>query len=617
MKNRKPSEFSGVSETPDHTGNVNHTDNRNPEDNGNADSTSPPTPGHEAENPATPPAGRPTVAEYVVGRLAEAGVRNIYAITGDSLNALTDAIARDGRIRFIHMRHEESGAFAAGAEAQLTGRLACCAGSSGPGHIHLINGLYDAQRSGAPVLAIASTCASTMFGTGYFQETDPVLLFSDCSLYNRTAANPSQVPWMLAGAMRHAVAGRGVGVFGLPQDVTTLPVGDSSGTTTVPLSTARLPEPDTDTVARCADILNRAPKVTVFAGSGAAGATEGLRRLAAALNAPVVTTFKSQMELTRDCPNYVGHLGYLGMWSAIDAVSDADAILMVGTDFPFPGFFPSGRHIIQVDVRADRLGKKAPVEIGVRADAGLFFDALLPLLTPRTERSFLDRCLSGFAEIRTRMQEPVTHSGSTGAVRPEFVFATLDRLAADDCVFTVDTGMNCVWASHYLTPSRGRAMIGSFTHGSMANAMPQAIGAVMACPGRQVIALSGDGGLAMLMGDLLTVIQYRLPVKILVADNRSLAYVKWEMELAGYRPGEVSLDNPDFGVLARAMGFESYTVTEPSGLEETMRRWLDCEGPALLSVTTDTDAASFTFSRAMMQGAKPGNLTDNFTPPGS
>ena len=556
------------------------------------------------------------VAEGVVDMLAAAGIKNIYAITGDSLNALTDAISKDGRIRFIHMRHEESGAFAASAEAQLTGKLACCAGSSGPGHVHLINGLYDANTANAPVLAIASTCPTGVFGTEYFQETSPTLLFSNCSVYNQTAETAQQVPVMLQSAMQHAVSEGGVGVVGLPADVITQSKAESSGSDKV-FVTPRLPEASEEEIEQCAEILNNAATVAIFAGMGAVDGKAELMQLADMLKAPVATTFKSQLALTGDCPNYVGHMGYLGMWSAEDAINSADAILIIGTNYPFPGMFPDDKKIIQVDVRASRIGKRAKVDVGVRADSASFLKALLPKLTVKSDDSFLKKALSDWEEIKTKMQIPVSNPGAEGRIRPEFVFATLDRLAADDAIFTVDTGMNCVWASHYLTAGKGRQMVGSFTHGSMADAMPMAIGASVTFPDRQVIALSGDGGLAMLMGDLLTIVQYQLPVKILVADNRSLAYVQWEMELAGYKPNEVALTNPDFGEMARSMGFTAETVSDPAQLEDAMKRWLMAKGPALLSVTTDTTAASFTFSHKMMQSASPENVTSNFMIPGA
>ncbi len=556
------------------------------------------------------------VADQVAGMLAESGVKHLYAITGDSLNDLTDAIVKDGRVKFVHMRHEESGAFAASAEAQLTGRLAACAGSSGPGHVHLINGLYDAQRSNAPVLAIASTCSSAVFGTEYFQETNPTLLFSNCTVYNEMATTPTQVPHMLQAAMQEAIGRGGVGVIGLPADVIGQPMVDSYASTS-PLYTDRLPEPSEEEIEAAAELINDAETVAIFAGSGAKNAAELLNDLSEKLNAPVITTYKSQLELMGHCKNYVGHMGYLGMWSGENAISSADVILLVGMNFPYPGFFPTDKKFIQVDVRAERLGRKTKVDVASRSDAGLFLTSLIKKVNDKPDKSFLQKALNDYSEIKMRFAEPVKWKGKKGAIRPEFMLSLLDRLADDNAVFTVDTGMNNVWTSHYLTPGKDRKMIGSFSHGSMANAMPMAIGAKFACPDRQVIAICGDGGFSMLMGELLTIIQYQLPVKLLVADNRSLAFVKWEMEMAGLKPSETDLTNPDFGKMASTIGFEAETVDDPSELEAAMNRWLKAEGPALLSVVTDTDAASFSFSEELMKSAKPGNPLSNFIPLGS
>lgn len=559
---------------------------------------------------------KPIVADQIVNQLAESGVKHLYAITGDSLNAVTDAITRDGRIKFIHMRHEESAAFAASAEAQLTGKLAACAGSSGPGHVHLINGLYDANRSNAPVIAIASTCSSAVFGTEYFQETNPTLLFSNCTVYNEIAVNPAQIPSMFHSAMQAAVSRGGVAVVGVPEDVTTKPAQSPYASFT-PSYTDPMTKPSKDEISKTIEILNAANTVAIFAGWGAAGVPEKVKDLSEKLKAPVITTYKAQLELTRDMPNYTGHMGYLGMWSAEEAIATADVVLILGTNFPYPGFFPTEKRAIQVDTRAYRLGKRANIELGIRADVGEFIDAILPLLNEKDKNDFLNKSLSDWETIKSKMQEPINNPGKVNCIRPEFMMATLDKLANDDCVFTVDTGMNNVWTSHYLTGAKSRRMLASFAHGSMANALPMAIGASVAAPGRQVISISGDGGFAMLMGEMLTVAQYKLPIKILVADNRALAFVKWEMEVAGYDPSQVNLDNPDFGAMARTMGFYAETVKDPSQLEDAMKQWLQTDGPALLSVVTDTDAASFTFNKTMMESASPGNHKSNFIALGS
>lgn len=557
------------------------------------------------------------VAEQAVGMMADAGIRHMYAITGDSLNGINAAVRKDGRIKWIHMRHEESGAFAASAEAQLTGKLACCAGSSGPGHVHLINGLYDAQRSNAPVLAIASMSISSMQGTGYFQETDPTLLFSDCNYYNQTAMTPEQVPHMLQAAMQTAFSRSGVGVIGLPGDVIAKPAAAPVGATNL-LLTQDLPAPEPEKVKQAADMLNKAGSVAIYVGSGCAApqAHKLMVELSQKLKAPVGSTFKSRLESMRDNPNFMAHMAFMGNWAMIDAIQNADVVLLLGMNFPYPGFFPETKQIIQVDIRADRLGRKSRVDLGLRADTAKFLEALLPLVQEKNDNTFLQSHMKDYQSILSKMQEPVKARGEKGNIRPEYLTSVIDAMADDDAIYTVDTGMNCVWASHYLTPSRGRSMIGSFTHGSMANAMPQAIGAAVSQPGRQVISLSGDGGISMLMGDLMTIAQYKLPVKIVVYDNRSLAFVQWEMETAGLQPWQVAMDNPDFAQIAGAMGIQGETVDDPDEVEAAVQRLLSAQGPALLAVKTDTTAASFTFSKKMMEGAAPDNVCENFRMPG-
>ncbi len=429
------------------------------------------------------------------------------------------------------------------------------------------------------------------------------------------ATTPTQVPHMLQAAMQEAIGRGGVGIIGLPADVIGQPAVDSYASTK-PIYTDRAPEPTDEEIEAAAKLINDAVSVAIFAGSGAKNAAELVNELSEKVKAPVGTTYKSQLELIGKCRNYVGHMGYLGMWSAEQAIASADVLVIIGMNFPYPGFFPTDKKIIQVDVRAERLGRKAKVDVGVRADAGIFLSALLPKINVKTTTSFLDKALADYASIKDKLAEPVNNPGSKGAVRPEYMLSLLDKLADDNAVFTVDTGMNNVWTSHYLTQKKDRRMIGSFSHGSMANAMPMAIGAKFACPDRQVVAVCGDGGFSMLMGELLTIIQYNLPVKLLVADNRSLAFVKWEMEMAGLAPNETNLQNPDFGKMAEVIGFQAETVDDPSVLEAAMKRWLAAEGPALLSVVTDTNAASFSFSEKLMQSAEPGNPLSNFGPLG-
>lgn len=555
------------------------------------------------------------VATQVVNQLAEAGIKRIYGITGDSLNAITETIVKDGRIKFIHMRHEESGAFAASAESQLTGKLAAVAGSSGPGHVHLINGLYDAQRSEAPVIAIASTCPASMYGTGYFQETNPVLLFSNCSVFNQIAERSDQVTGMLHLAMQNAISKGGVGVLGLPQDILTEEI-NSYPTTTLPFYTALSPEPTTDEVNRAAELINQAKTIAIYVGYGAIDAADLVKELSIKIKAPVVTSYKSQMEMSRDMPNYVGHLAHLGMWSADEAVMNADVNIILGTNFPFPGFFKPEKCNIQVDIRGERLGKKVNLELGICSDVKIFLEMLLPQVKEKQDANFLKTALSDYNKIMEKLQIPIKNPGKEGCIRPEYMASLLDKYLPQDGIVCVDTGMNNVWTSHYLTPKKSRRMIGSFMHGSMANALPMAIGAKLSCPDKEVVALCGDGGLEMLMGELLTVVQYKLPIKIIVADNRALGFVKWEMEAANLKPYETDLVNPDLGKVAEAIGIHSETITSPNELEPAMKRLMEFDGPALLSVMTDPDAASFTFSKEIMENAKPGNPVSNFILPG-
>lgn len=556
-----------------------------------------------------------TVAEQTVKMIADAGVKRMYAITGDSLNGINDAVRKDSRIQWIHMRHEESGAFAASAEAQLTGKLACCAGSSGPGHVHLINGLYDAQRSNAPVLALASMSISTMQGTGYFQETNPTLLFSDCNVYNQVADTAAQLPHMLQAAMQTAASRGGVGIVGIPGDLTSQNAATPVGSTDL-LYTQNLPAPDSSKVKEAADLINSAKTVTLFLGSGAIAAHERVLQLADKLKAPVASTYKSRLESMRDCPNFLGHMAFMGTWAAIDAVENADVVVLLGMNFPYPGFFPEHKKVIQVDIRADRLGRKCPVNVAVRADVDKFLEALLPLVGEKTDRSFLDAHLADYAKIQEKLRLPIENPGTKGKIRPEYLTYLIDKIANEDAIFTVDTGMNNTWTAHYLNPGKSRRMLGSFSHGSMANAMPMAIGAALTCPDKPVISLSGDGGISMLMGDMMTISQYRLPVKIVVYDNRSLAFVQWEMETAGIQPWQVNMVNPDFADVAKAMGYQAETVDDPAQLEDAVKRLLSAEGPALLAVKTDADAASFTFNKEMMENAAPGNVKSNFRPLG-
>lgn len=529
------------------------------------------------------------IAELLIDMLVNAGVKRIYAVTGDSLNRVNDAVRRNDKIQWIHVRHEETGAFAAGAEAQLNGHLACCAGSSGPGHVHLLNGLYDAHRSGAPVLAIASTTLSSEFGTQYFQETDTIKLFADCSYYNQLATTPKQLPRMLQSAIQTAISQKGVSVVGLPGDLADQEAEE------VPSAIHSFPTaasvcPDDEELRQLADLLNRAEKITLFCGIGARDAHSELVELSEKLKAPVVYSFKSKMEIQYDNANEVGMTGLLGMPSGYNSMHEADVVVMLGTDFPYGPFMPTGNKIVQIDINAERLGRRAKVDMGLCGDIKTTLTALLPLLRLKTEDDFLHKQLAGYAKVVEHLHTYVKDKGEENKIHPEYVMATIDRMANYDAIFTVDTGMTCVWGARYLNATGKRKMLGSFNHGTMANAMPQAIGASLAYPNRQVIALCGDGGLSMLTGDMETILEYKLPVKIIVFNNRSLGMVKLEMEVSGLPDNETDMLNPDFAMLAQAMGIPGFTVNHPDQVAEILTRAFNTDGPVLLNIMTDPNA---------------------------
>jgi pyruvate dehydrogenase (quinone) len=543
-----------------------------------------------------------TVAEELVESLAQAGVQRIYGLVGDSLNPVTDALHRSGKIEWVHVRHEETAAFAAGAEAQLTGKLAVCAGSCGPGNLHLINGLFDAHRSMAPVLAIASHIPTSEIGSGYFQETHPDQLFRECSHYCELVSNPRQMPHVLQSAMQHAVSKRGVSVIILPGDIAAMKAtADAPGhgvVTGVPLV-----RPTDADLVRLADLLNQAPKVTLFCGSGCAGAHDELLALADKLKAPIGYAFRGKEWVEYDNPYAVGMSGLLGWGAAYKAMHDCDALLLLGTDFPYESFMPTTPKIAQVDIRAERLGRRSKLDLGLCGDVRETIKALLPLVDPKTNRKFLDAMIEQHAATKRKLRADVDAGRTRRPIHPGYVVATLDELAGPDAIFTADTGMCCVWGARHLGAARRRRLLGSFVHGSMANALPQAIGAQAANPGRQVIALSGDGGFAMLMGDVLTLGQHDLPVKIVLFNNQSLGMVQLEMEVAGISPFGCNLKNPNFAALAQAVGLFGMRVEDPAQVRPALEQALAYPGPALVDIVTDPNALAMPPRATIQQAA--------------
>ncbi|MFI8967035.1 pyruvate dehydrogenase [Streptomyces sp. NPDC053493] len=532
------------------------------------------------------------VAEQFVDILVRAGVQRLYGVVGDSLNPVVDAIRRNSAIDWIHVRHEETAAFAAGAEAQLTGRLAACAGSCGPGNLHLINGLYDAHRSMAPVLALASQIPSGEIGLSYFQETHPDQLFRECSHYSELISNPRQMPRLLHTAIQHAVGRGGVSVVSLPGDIASQPAPDKPVETALVTSrpTVRPGDAEIDALVR---MIDEADRVTLFCGSGTAGAHPEVMQFAERVNAPVGHALRGKEWIQYDNPYDVGMSGLLGYGAAYEATHECDLLILLGTDFPYNAFLPDDVKIVQIDVRPERLGRRSTLDLAVWGDVRETLRCVIPRVRAKTDRRFLDKMLKKHADALEGVVKAYTRKVDKHVpIHPEYVASVLDELADDDAVFTVDTGMCNVWAARYISPNGRRRIIGSFSHGSMANALPQAIGAQFTDRRRQVVSMSGDGGFTMLMGDFLTLVQYDLPVKVVLFNNSSLGMVELEMLVAGLPSYGTTNKNPDFAAVARAAGAYGVRVEKPKQLAGALKDAFKHKGPALVDIVTDPNALS-------------------------
>ena len=524
-----------------------------------------------------------TVADVLVDTLVARGVERMFGVSGDSLNGITDSIRRRGRLRWVHVRHEETAAFAAGAEAHLTGRLAVCAGSCGPGNLHLINGLYDCHRSRVPVLALAAQVPSSEIGSGYFRETHPEHLFAQCSHYCELVSQSEQMPRVLEIAMQTAVSRRGVAVVVLPGDVALREASQR-------LSRLQFPEPSPlvcpsdDELAALARLLDGAARVTILGGAGCAGAHAELIELAGRLNAPVVHALRGKEFIEYDNPFDVGMTGLLGFSSGYHAMKSCDVLLMIGTDFPYQQFFPESATVVQIDVRGEQLGRRTKVDCGLVGDTKTTLRALLPRLQQHRDDTHLKAARAHYQHARKGLDELATGEPGRAGSHPQYVARVIDELAADDAIFACDVGTPTIWAARYLTMNGKRRLLGSFTHGSMANALPQAIGAQASHADRQVVALSGDGGLAMLLGDLLSLRQLRLPVKVVVFRNDALAFVELEMKATGILDFGTELENPDFARLAEAAGLLGLTAARPEQVRPMIAQALAHDGPALVEV---------------------------------
>lgn len=526
------------------------------------------------------------VAELFVEVLVAAGVERIYGVAGDSLNGITDSVRRRNGIEWIGVRHEETAAFAAGAEAGLTGKLAVCAGSCGPGNLHLINGLYDAHRSRVPVLAIAAHIPSQEIGSAYFQETHPELLFKECSHYCELVSNPSQMPRTLEIAIQTALSKRGVSVVVLPGDIALLDAEYDDRRVNFTFAQPHI-VPRTEELERLAAELNQSQRVTILAGAGCAGAHDSLISLAAKLQAPIVHAMRGKEFIEYDNPYDVGMTGLLGFSSGYHAMMNCDALLMLGTDFPYQQFYPRNARILQVDIREEQLGRRSHLDYGVVGGIAEILPALLPHIAQKKDRSYLDLCLTHYRETRKALDDLATGKPGQRPIHPQYLAKILNEIAVDDAIFTVDVGTPVIWAARYLTMNGRRRLLSSFNHGSMANAMPQAIGAQISHPGRQVVALSGDGGLSMLMGDLLSLRQFQLPVKIVVFNNGSLGFVELEMKATGFVNHGTDLVNPDLAAVAKGAGIFGLHVDDPEEIRPALEQAFAYDGPALIDVAVN------------------------------
>jgi len=524
-----------------------------------------------------------TVSQVFVETLIAAGVKRVYGIVGDSLNGLTEVIRKSKEIDWLHVRHEEAAAFAAGAEAHLTGEIAVCAGSCGPGNLHLINGLYDCHRNRVPVLAIAAQIPSSELGSGYFQETSPEHLFKDCSHYCELVSQPEQMPRVLGIAMRTAIAKRGVAVVIIPGD---LALRDCPSPP-LALGLDRAPStllPPARSLERAAELLNSARKVAILGGAGCEGAHAELMAVASRLKAPIIHAMRGKEFIEYDNPFDVGMTGLLGFSSGYHAMMNCEALLMLGTDFPYQQFYPKKAKIIQVDLRGEQIGRRTPVELGLVGSVKETLQALTPQLDDKSDRRYLDQCLDHYTQARKGLDELATGEPGRTPIHPQYVAKVLNTIASESAIFTCDVGTPTVWAARYLRMNGTRRLLGSFAHGSMANALPQAIGAQAARPERQVVSLCGDGGLSMLLGDLLTLRQLNLPVKVVVFNNSSLGFVELEMKAAGLLDYGTELINPNFAKLAESAEILGLRVEAPEELQPTLERAMAHQGPCLVDV---------------------------------
>ena len=526
------------------------------------------------------------ISDVLIEVLANAGIERIYGITGDSLNSVNDSLRRNGKIAFEHVRHEETAAFAAGAEASLTGKLTVCAGSSGPGNLHLINGLFDCHRNRVPVLAIASHIPQSEVGLNYFQETHPENLFKECSCICELISNPKQMPEILFRAMNAAVGNQDVAVIVLPGDVAVMETEIDE----LPVwHHPRLPHivPQREDIEEMSAHLEKGERITLFCGAGCEGAHDEVVELAKRLQAPVVHAFRGKEWVEWDNPYDVGMTGLLGYTSGYRAIEHCDTLIMLGTDFPYRPFYPENAKVIQVERDTSALGRRVPLTQGIIGTVKDTLKELLPLVGQRENTEFIDTIRKEYTKFRENLDSYAAAEPDGVAIHPQYFVNRLNKLASEDAIFTFDVGTPVIWTARHLKTNGKRRILGSYNHGSMANAMMHAIGAQNACPNRQVISLSGDGGFTMMMGEMLTLKQLNLPIKIFVFNNEELSFIAMEMKASGYLDYATDFVNPDFGKLAEAAGIKGVSIQNSSEVDEKIMEALNHNGPVIVNVRVD------------------------------
>ena len=526
------------------------------------------------------------ISDVLIDVLANAGIERIYGITGDSLNSVNDSLRRNGKIAFEHVRHEETAAFAAGAEAALTHKLTVCAGSSGPGNLHLINGLFDCHRNRVPVLAIASHIPQSEVGLNYFQETHPENLFKECSCFCELVSHPKQMPEILFRAMNAAVGNQDVAVIVLPGDVAVMETEIDE----LPVwHHPRLPHivPQREDIEEMSAHLEKGERITLFCGAGCEGAHDEVVELAKRLQAPVVHAFRGKEWVEWDNPYDVGMTGLLGYTSGYRAIEHCDTLIMLGTDFPYRPFYPENAKVIQVDRDPSALGRRVPLTQGIIGTVKDTLKELLPLVGQRENTEFIDTIRKEYTKFRENLDSYAAAESDGVAIHPQYFVSRLNKLAAEDAIFTFDVGTPVIWTARHLKTNGKRRILGSYNHGSMANAMMHAIGAQNACPNRQVISLSGDGGFTMMMGEMLTLKQLNLPIKIFVFNNEELSFIAMEMKASGYLDYATDFVNPDFGKLAEAAGIKGVSIQNSSEVDEKIMEALNHNGPVIVNVRVD------------------------------